>query len=169
MRRQMAEAGVPSPVFRRFPLAADPHEIARQVSYPCVVKPLRLSGSRGVIRANTPDELVAAVTRLGRILIADGNVRETTDILVEDFIPGVEVALDGLLRADGLHVLALFDKPDPLDGPFFEETIYTTPRASRRRRRRPSPNAPRRPPPRLVCAMGLSMRSCASMSVARGW
>ena len=127
MRRLMAEAGVPSPVFRRFPLTTDPHEIARQVSYPCVVKPLRLSGSRGVIRANTPDELVAAVTRLGRILLDDGNVRETTDILVEDFIPGVEVALDGLLREDGLHVLALFDKPDPLDGPFFEETIYTTP------------------------------------------
>ena len=127
MRRLMAEAGVPSPVFRRFPLATDPHEIARQVSYPCVVKPLRLSGSRGVIRADTPDELAAAVARLERILLDDGNARETTDILVEDFIPGVEVALDGLLREDGLHVLALFDKPDPLDGPFFEETIYTTP------------------------------------------
>jgi biotin carboxylase len=127
MRRLMAEAGVPSPVFRRFSLATDPRDIAQQVSYPCVVKPLRLSGSRGVIRANTPDELVAAVARLERILIDDGNVRETTDILVEDFIPGVEVALDGLLRENGLHVLALFDKPDPLDGPFFEETIYTTP------------------------------------------
>ncbi|HEU5347883.1 MAG TPA: ATP-grasp domain-containing protein, partial [Ktedonobacterales bacterium] len=127
MRRLMAEAGVPSPVFRRFALTTDPHEIARQVTYPCVVKPLRLSGSRGVIRANTPDELVAAVARLERILLDDGNIRESTDILVEDFIPGVEVALDGLLREDGLHVLAIFDKPDPLDGPFFEETIYTTP------------------------------------------
>ncbi|HEY1390085.1 MAG TPA: ATP-grasp domain-containing protein [Ktedonobacterales bacterium] len=127
MRRMMAAAGVPSPVFRRFPLTTDPHEIARQATYPCVVKPLRLSGSRGVIRANSPDELVAAVARLERILLDDGNARETTDILVEDFIPGVEVALDGLLREDGLHVLAIFDKPDPLDGPFFEETIYTTP------------------------------------------
>jgi len=127
MRRLMAAAGVPSPVFRRFPLTTDPHEIARQVTYPCVVKPLRLSGSRGVIRADSPDELVAAVARLERILLDDGNARETTDILVEDFIPGVEVALDGLLREDGLHVLAIFDKPDPLDGPFFEETIYTTP------------------------------------------
>src|SRR5690349_4886845 len=127
MRRLMAAAGVPSPVFRRFPLTTDPHEIAQQVTYPCVVKPLRLSGSRGVIRANTPDELAAAVARLERILLDDGNARETTDILVEDFIPGVEVALDGLLREDGLHVLAIFDKPDPLDGPFFEETIYTTP------------------------------------------
>jgi biotin carboxylase len=127
MRRLMAEAGVPSPVFRRFPLTTDPREIASQVTYPCVVKPLRLSGSRGVIRADTPDELVAAVAQLERILLDDGNLRETTDILVEDFIPGVEVALDGLLREDGLHVLALFDKPDPLDGPYFEETIYTTP------------------------------------------
>lgn len=127
MRRLMAAAGVPSPVFRRFPLTTDPHEIAQQVTYPCVVKPLRLSGSRGVIRANAPDELVAAVARLERILLDDGNTREMTDILVEDFIPGVEVALDGLLREDGLHVLAIFDKPDPLDGPFFEETIYTTP------------------------------------------
>jgi biotin carboxylase len=127
MRRLMAAAGVPSPVFRRFPLTTDPHEIAQQVTYPCVVKPLRLSGSRGVIRANTPGELVAAVARLERILLDDGNTREMTDILVEDFIPGVEVALDGLLREDGLHVLAIFDKPDPLDGPFFEETIYTTP------------------------------------------
>ncbi|HET8907404.1 MAG TPA: ATP-grasp domain-containing protein [Ktedonobacterales bacterium] len=127
MRRLMAETGVPSPVFRRFPLTTDPREIARQVTYPCVVKPLRLSGSRGVIRADTPDELAAAVARLERILLDDGNLRETTDILVEDFIPGVEVALDGLLREDGLHVLALFDKPDPLDGPYFEETIYTTP------------------------------------------
>jgi biotin carboxylase len=127
MRRLMAAAGVPSPIFRRFPLTADPHEIAQQVTFPCVVKPLRLSGSRGVIRANTPDELAAAITRLERILLDDGNLRETTDILVEDFIPGVEVALDGLLREDGLHVLAIFDKPDPLDGPFFEETIYTTP------------------------------------------
>jgi biotin carboxylase len=127
MRQLMAEAGVPSPVFRRLSLTADPREIARQVTFPCVVKPLRLSGSRGVIRADTPDELAAAMARLERILLADGNSRETTDILVEDFIPGVEVALDGLLRPDGLHVLALFDKPDPLDGPFFEETIYTTP------------------------------------------
>jgi biotin carboxylase len=127
MRRLMAAAGVPSPIFRRFPLTTDPREIARQVTYPCVVKPLRLSGSRGVIRADSPDELVAAIARLERILLDDGNTRETTDILVEDFIPGVEVALDGLLREDGLHVLAIFDKPDPLDGPFFEETIYTTP------------------------------------------
>jgi biotin carboxylase len=127
MRDLMAAAGVPAPVFRRFALASDPAEVAERVTYPCVVKPLRLSGSRGVIRADDPEQLIAAFNRLKRLLLADGNPLEGTEILVEDFIPGFEVALDGLLRPDGLHVLALFDKPDPLDGPFFEETIYVTP------------------------------------------
>ncbi len=79
------------------------------------------------MRADDPEQLVAAFNRLKRLLLADGNPLDGTEILVEDFIPGFEVALDGLLRPDGLHVLALFDKPDPLDGPFFEETIYVTP------------------------------------------
>jgi biotin carboxylase len=127
MRALMSAAGVPCPVFRRFALAGDPAAIAAQVSYPCVVKPLRLSGSRGVIRADDPEQLVAAFERLKRILVGDGNPLDGTDILVEDFIPGVEVALEGLLTDGALHVLAIFDKPDPLDGPFFEETIYITP------------------------------------------
>lgn len=127
MRALFAEHGVSSPVFRRFPLTSDPNEIAEQVEYPCVVKPLRLSGSRGVIRADTPAEFVAAFARLKRILLGDGYPLDTTDILVEDFIPGGEVALEGLLTDGALHVLALFDKPDPLDGPYFEETIYVTP------------------------------------------
>src|SRR5579859_2243770 len=127
MRDLFARHGVPSPVYRRFPLTEDPRRIAAQVTYPCVVKPLRLSGSRGVIRADDPDQLVAAFERLKRILLGDGNILEQTDMLVEDFIPGVEVALEGLLTAGELHVLAIFDKPDPLDGPFFEETIYVTP------------------------------------------
>jgi biotin carboxylase len=127
MRRLMSAAGVPCPVFRRFPLAADPHEIPAQIDFPCVVKPLRLSGSRGVIRAEDRRQFVAAFERVRRILLGDGNALEGTDLLVEDFIPGVEVALEGLLTDGALHVLALFDKPDPLDGPFFEETIYVTP------------------------------------------
>jgi biotin carboxylase len=127
MRAKMSAAGVPCPVFRRFHLTDDPHEIAGAVSFPCVVKPLRLSGSRGVIRADTPDELVAAFARTRRILLGDGFAPEQTDILIEDFIPGVEVALEGLLTSGELHTLAIFDKPDPLDGPFFEETIYVTP------------------------------------------
>lgn len=127
MRALFAEHGVSSPVFRRFSLASDPAEIASQVTYPCVVKPLRLNGSRGVIRADTPQQLVAAFARVRRMLLSDGNPLDTTDVLIEDFIPGVEVALEGLLTDGKLHMLALFDKPDPLDGPFFEETIYVTP------------------------------------------
>jgi hypothetical protein len=88
-----------------------------------VLKPLYLSGSRGVMRADCPAEFVAAFERLGRVLAPTGS----TEVLVEDFIPGAEFALEGLLTGGALKVLALFDKPDPLDGPFFEETIYLTP------------------------------------------
>jgi biotin carboxylase len=127
MRTIMANGGAPCPVFRRFWLSDDPHDIAAQVTYPCVVKPLRLSGSRGVIRADNSTEFVAAFTRLKRYLIAEGNAEHETAFLVEDFIPGFEVALEGIVTQGQLQVLTLFDKPDPLDGPFFEETIYVTP------------------------------------------
>lgn len=127
MRTLMSAGGAPCPVFRRFHLTDDPRQIARKVTFPCVVKPLRLSGSRGVIRANSPEDLAAAFARTKRLLLSEGYHEEQTDILVEDFIPGVEVALEGLLEDGSLRTLALFDKPDPLDGPFFEETIYVTP------------------------------------------
>ncbi len=127
MRKLMSAGGAPCPVFRSFFLSDDPAWIAEHVTYPCVVKPLRLSGSRGVIRANDPAELVVAFNRLKRLLISEGNVEQKTSILMEDFIPGFEVALEGILTHGQLKALALFDKPDPLDGPFFEETIYTTP------------------------------------------
>uniref|UniRef100_UPI0035AE06B0 ATP-grasp domain-containing protein n=1 Tax=Promineifilum sp. TaxID=2664178 RepID=UPI0035AE06B0 len=108
----------------------DPAAVAAQVPYPCVVKPLNLNGSRGVMRADSPEELAAAVRRLTRLITSD--VRVASDAaprpyLVESYIPGFEVALEGLLDEGHLRVLALFDKPDPLDGPFFEETIYVTP------------------------------------------
>ncbi len=127
MRTLMSQGGAPCPIFRPFRLDDDPAWIANQVSYPCVLKPLRLSGSRGVIRADTPGEFVAAFHRLKHLLISDGNDEHTTSFLVEDFIPGFEVALEGILTHGSLKVLTLFDKPDPLDGPFFEETIYVTP------------------------------------------
>src|SRR5579885_145441 len=127
MRRLLAAEGVPVPEFRRFAAGDDPTWVAAQVEYPCVVKPLRLSGSRGVIRADSPEELMAAFTRTRTMLLADGNPLEEAHLLVEQFIPGFEVALEGLLTDQKLQVLALFDKPDPLDGPFFEETIYVTP------------------------------------------
>jgi biotin carboxylase len=127
MRTRLAAGDVPVPRFQRFDLATDGAAIADQVDFPCVVKPLLLSGSRGVIRADDPTELDAAVARLRRLLLSDGYPLAGSHYLVETFIPGVEVALEGLLTAGELRVLALFDKPDPLDGPFFEETIYVTP------------------------------------------
>jgi biotin carboxylase len=130
MRRCLAEARVPVPRFRLVNLADDPVVSARQVEYPCVLKPLSLSASRGVIRANDAREFVAAFHRIAAILeVEEGPLPDEArrSLLVEEFIPGAEVALEGLLIGGSLHVLALFDKPDPLDGPFFEETIYVTP------------------------------------------
>src|SRR5881396_2652563 len=123
-RQLLATAGVAVPRFELLTIAADPEKVASGVSYPCVLKPLRLSASRGVIRADTPAEFVAAFERIKRILEQTGCARS---ILVEEFVPGCEVAVEGLVTEGALQVLALFDKPDPLDGPFFEETIYVTP------------------------------------------
>lgn len=127
MRSMFWRAGVRTPWFRRVPLASDPSVLSHEVEYPCVVKPLRLSGSRGVMRADNPAELQAAFLRLRRLLLADGNALDESYALIEQFLPGFEVALEGLLTGGSLQVLALFDKPDPLDGPYFEETIYITP------------------------------------------
>ena len=131
MRRLLAEAEAPSPWFRLVPLDEDPAAVAERVEYPCVVKPVSLSASRGVIRADDPASFVAAVARLRAILeepeVAAALGEDARRYLVEGFIPGVEVALEGMVAGGRLLVLALFDKPDPLDGPFFEETIYVTP------------------------------------------
>ncbi len=127
MRALMAQAGIRAPRFHQFSTAGDPWQAAAQVAYPCVLKPLRLSGSQGVMRADDPSAFVAASNRLGRLLQRLYGRGQPLPYLVEDYIPGVEVALEGILDAGTLHVLALFDKPDPLEGPFFEETIYVTP------------------------------------------
>ena len=123
-RTSLARRGVPVPGFSLHTLDESPSDLAPRVRYPCVVKPLRLAASRGVIRADGPAGFVAAVERLTRIL---EQAECDRSFLVEDFVPGVEVALEGLVVRGRLQVLALFDKPDPLDGPFFEETIYVTP------------------------------------------
>jgi biotin carboxylase len=127
MRTLLARAGVPSPPFRLCSTGDDLQALAEQTEYPCVVKPLRLNGSRGVIRTDSPREFVAAASRLAALLDVVDPARGPKPFLVERFIPGFEVALEGLLNNGKLQVLALFDKPDPLDGPFFEETIYVTP------------------------------------------
>ncbi|HLH25506.1 MAG TPA: ATP-grasp domain-containing protein [Chloroflexota bacterium] len=124
-RQRFAAAGLPSPRFARVPLDADPGEAARAAPYPCVLKPIALAASRGVIRADDPAEFVQAFRRIAAMLAADGAGQ--THLLVESFLPGPEVALEGLLLDGALRVLALFDKPDPLDGPYFEETLYVTP------------------------------------------
>jgi len=130
MRELLSGQGVPVPRFALFSVDDDPMTIAEKIAFPCVVKPISLSASCGVIRANNRDEFVAAFHRVATLLEKLG--RETVGegagkILVEDFVPGREVALEGLLTDGELQVLALFDKPDPLNGPFFEETIYVTP------------------------------------------
>lgn len=131
LREVLTAASLPTPPFQLFSTDDPPEVLSQKVFYPCVLKPTFLSASRGVIRANHPDEFVAAFYWLSRILKEPEVKRLGGDaakqILVEDFIPGKEVALEGLLREGHLSALALFDKPDPLDGPFFEETIYVTP------------------------------------------
>ncbi len=131
MRSALASGGVRSPHFKLVSLSTNPAEISRGISFPCVLKPLSLSASRGVIRANDSEEFVTAFQRVANILGAS-DVKSTNggtaqQILIEDFIPGIEVALEGILIQGHLKVLAIFDKPDPLDGPFFEETLYVTP------------------------------------------
>ncbi len=127
MRRLLLAHGVRCPWFSVVPAMSDPEQIAQSVQYPCVVKPLRLSGSRGVIRADDPPSFVRAFRRLTSMLERDGLDLALNEVLLEGYMAGGEVAVEGLLTNDGLHVLALFDKPDPLDGPFFEETIYVMP------------------------------------------
>jgi len=130
MRELLSGQGIPVPRHKVFSLDGDPREFARQVDYPCVVKPLILSASCGVIRANDEKEFMGAFRRVGALLTNLGLVARDEQalwILVEDFVPGIEVALEGLLTKGAFQPLAMFDKPDPLNGPFFEETIYVTP------------------------------------------
>ena len=129
-RQMLAAAGVAVPRFELLTIAADPERVADRAAYPCVLKPLRLSASRGVVRADDPPGFVAAFRRVQAIL-EQPDVAGCGDwarhILVEEFVPGREVAVEGLVTRGSLQVLTIFDKPDPLDGPFFEETIYVTP------------------------------------------
>ena len=126
MRRALAEAGVPQPRFAVLPYGADVAAVAREVGLPCVIKPLGLSGSRGVIRADDAEQACSTVERVRGILAAAHQSPEAP-LLLESYLPGTEVALEGLLRGGRLELLAVFDKPDPLEGPYFEETLYLTP------------------------------------------
>ena len=173
-RAALAAAGLPVPAIRRVDLR---HAIGPQlagIEFPGVVKPLAMAASRGVIRADDLPGLEAACRRAGAIVsasagisaqaatgtIADLSVAVSTDaderhtLLVESFVPGPEIALEGMLADGELSVLALFDKPDPLDGPFFEETIYVTPS--------------RLPPPIQSLAAERVREGCAAYGLTEG-
>ena len=134
-RERLRAAGLNVPAFTRFSFDSDPREILSRrndaINFPCVLKPLALSASRGVIRADSPQEFVSAFGQIKALLRSpDVQVmREGTShfIQVESYIEGAEIAVEGLLDRGRLQVLAIFDKPDPLTGPYFEETIYVTP------------------------------------------
>jgi biotin carboxylase len=134
-RERLRTAGLNVPVFTRFPTDANPCLIvgssANSLRFPCVLKPLALSGSRGVIRANDAADFIQAFERI-RALLRSPEIqvlREETShfIQVEGYVDGEEVAVEGLVDRGQLRILAIFDKPDPLVGPLFEETIYVTP------------------------------------------
>ena len=126
-RRLLKEGEFLCPAFHHLPSGADPRTLVPRLTFPVVVKARRLSGSRGVIRADDPAALVRAVNWVRAIQARADRDAQELGVIIEDFIPGREVALEGTLDRGTLTTLALFDKPDPLDGPFFEETIYVTP------------------------------------------
>ncbi len=131
LREIMRAAGLPGPWFQAVPLSADPVRAAAQVRYPCVLKPLFLSASRGVIRADDERQFVAAFQRIARLL-ADPELRQrggllAEQVLAEQFLSGPEVALEGMVIGGRFKLLSFLDKPDPLDGPCFEETLFITP------------------------------------------
>ena len=131
-RQLFQAAGLPVPQFFRVALAEAPDAAAHRAPYPCVLKPLGLSASRGVIRANNPDEFRTAFARIKTLLETSPDIRVARDrqsryLQVEAYIRGREFAVEGILTHGAPRILAIFDKPDELEGPFFEETIYVTP------------------------------------------
>jgi hypothetical protein len=131
MKEVFRNAGLSVPWFRNFHIEPAPEPVLLGISYPCVLKPLSLSASQGVVRANNREEFLAAAVRVRRLLkspeILATREPNLDRMLVEGYIPGREVAVEGLLKDGALSILAIFDKPDPLEGPYFEETIYVTP------------------------------------------
>ena len=154
MRLLLQRAEVPQPAFAVLDAEVAAEEAAALgVGFPCVVKPTTLSGSQGVIRADDPEQLAVAVRRSRAIATAAG-CPASAPLLVERFVGGAEVAVEALLVDGELRVLAVFDKPDPLEGPYFEETIYVTPS--------------RLPPADLQAALGALRQATAAMGLVDG-
>jgi len=131
MREIFREVGLPTPWFRAIPLSPAPEPALLGLRYPCVIKPLSLSASQGVMRADNREDFLAAVARLKQLFdrpeLRSQRESDFSQALAEEYIPGAEVAVEGILVNGAFKLLAIFDKPDPLEGPFFEETIYITP------------------------------------------
>jgi biotin carboxylase len=150
-REVLSAAGLPVPEFFAFRLDESIDQASAKAKFPCVLKPLALAASQGVIRANDAAEFQAAARRI-RALVESPRIQASRRgdldcLLIEKYISGKEVAVEGLVSSGKLRVLAIFDKPDPLEGPFFEETIYVT-------------------PSRLPAAAQIAIRECAERSVA---
>jgi biotin carboxylase len=126
-RAHLALSGCPVPIHCLINLSKPLEPQISDLPMPCVIKPVAMSASRGVIRANNRKEFIAACNRIRNIIAESTNDFEKTHVLVEDYIDGIEVAYEGYLQKGVLKTIVLFDKPDPLEGPYFEETIYITP------------------------------------------
>jgi biotin carboxylase len=126
-RAHLALAGCPVPIHCLIDLGKALQPQMAGLPWPCVIKPLNMSASRGVIRADNEAEFITACQRIKTIIADAKDDFEATHVLVEDYIDGIEAAYEGYLHNGELTTLALFDKPDPLQGPYFEETIYVTP------------------------------------------
>lgn len=149
-REVLRDARIPVPEFFAFAAVEVPDKTLPRVNFPCVIKPLSLAASQGVIRADNAEEFRAAVARI-RALLASPEIQATREpalgrLLVERYIPGREVAIEGLLDRGQLRILAILDKPDRLEGPYFEETIYVT-------------------PSRLPASQQAALRDCAASAV----
>lgn len=126
-RAELALAGAPVPIHCLIDMSKAVKNQMAGLPWPCVIKPLNLSASRGVIRANTEEEFIEACARVKKIIAHSADEFERTHVLIEDYIDGIEIAYEGYLRNGELQTLTIFDKPEPLTGPYFEETIYVTP------------------------------------------
>jgi biotin carboxylase len=150
-REVLRDAGLPSPWFRAVALDPIPEPALLGIKYPCVLKPLSLSASQGVIRANNRDEFIAAATRIRKLLqtpeIQATREPRLNEMIVEGYLPGKEVAVEALMTGGDIRILATFDKPNPLEGPYFEETIYVT---------------PTRLQPQQIVTVARSLRACAT-------
>ena len=153
-RAALARAGCNTPAFQVVAFEdADPRRI--DIDFPLVVKPLSLSGSRGVIRVDDPAQFVAARDRVRAIVEHSASRGYAADhLLLEEYLDGDEYAIEGFMIAGRFQPLTIFDKPEPLTGPYFEETYYVTPS--------------RLPAPRRRALIDEVARCCAAYGLSQG-